>query len=220
MLHRRTGTQLLCAATFAVLALSAAGCIFGPGEDKDPPPPPPLAILPPTPPENLLKNLMTIYNDKEHSALERVNAYDSLFLKQTPTRTGFIFNFQPADIGPPNNLPPSWGLDEELEAHRGLFTAQDNGEIYLLELRMTYGAADSLDSLPEGETGWDTIFVSNVYLRLMFNPNDGLEVNGGQADFTFAPDLATARNVLPTPPGHLPFFEKYWIANWKDLPRP
>jgi len=218
MLHHRLGLPLFCAAVLAALALSAPGCIFNPDDDEeDPPPPAPLRVSR-SQPDSLLVTLQRIYNAKEYTMIERLSAYDSLFLRQSddPPRLGFLFEFQPADIA--QGLPPSWGIDPELEAHRGLFTAQDNGEIYLLELRMTYGAVDSLE-VTEPETGWDTIFVSNVYLRLMFNPNDGLEVNGGQAEFTFAPDLYSAR-TRPAPTGHNPYFQSYWIAKWKDLPRP
>jgi hypothetical protein len=217
MLHRRFAMPLTCAAVFASLALGAAGCIFSPDEDKDPPPPPDLVILPSTPPENLIKNLQTIYNDKEHSAIERLNYYEALFLHGStePPVPGYTFYFQEADVI--NGLPPSWGLSEELEAHRGLFTAQENAEIYQLTLAVTYGATDSLGG------GWEEIFASNVQLRLMFNPNDGLEVNGGQAEFTFAPDAT--KPPIPTipatqPPPNIRFYGGYWIAEWTDLPRP
>ena len=200
MLHHRSGLPLFCAAVFAALALGAAGCIFSPEEDDDDPPPPAPITVVRTRPDSLLISLEAIYNDKEHSAIERLNAYESLFLRPVvePPQQGFIFNFQPADIA--NGLPPSWSLDSELEAHNGLFNAQQNGEIYLLELRITRGA---IEDDPE-HTGWKEIFASNVYLRLMFNPNDGLEVNGGQAEFDFAPDTAL--------PG-------WWIGEWTDLPR-
>ena len=69
------------------------------------------------------------------------------------------------------------------------------------------------DNDPE-KVDWQQIFASNVYLRLMFNPNDGLEVNGGQADFEFAPELTKP----PAQPGGL--YGGYWIGEWTDLPRP
>ena len=215
MLHHRSGLPLFCAAVFAALALSATGCIFSPEDDDDDPDPTPPITISRSRPDSLLIGLQRIYNDKEHSAIERVNAYDSLFLKPDPNadppRTGFLFNFQPADQQ--QGLPANWGLDAELEAHRGLFTAQENGEIYLLELRITYGATEPIDNDPE-KVDWQQIFASNVYLRLMFNPNDGLEVNGGQADFEFAPELSKP----PAQPGGL--YGGYWIGEWTDLPRP
>lgn len=215
MLHHRSGLPLFCAAVFAALALSAAGCIFSPEDDnQDPDPTPPITISR-SRPDSLLIGLQRIYNDKEHSAIERVNAYDSLFLKPDPNtdppRTGFLFNFQPADQQA--GLPANWGLDAELEAHRGLFTAQENGDIYLLELRITYGQTEPITTDPE-KVDWQQIFASNVYLRLMFNPNDGLEVNGGQADFEFAPELSKP----PAQQGGL--YGGYWIGEWTDLPRP
>jgi hypothetical protein len=55
-----------------------------------------------------------------------------------------------------------------------------------------------------GREGWKEIFATNVYLRTMFNPEDGLEVNGAQGEFLFA----------PAEDG------RYAIAEWWDLPRP
>jgi len=154
----------------------------------------------PSAPDSLLLNIRALYNDKGRRVAERVARYADLFLP-VGSQPGFVFNFQPADIH--NGLPPSWGLNEEIEAHRGLFTAQDNGEIFLLELGMTYGSTYPIENDPE-HVGWQAIFVSNVYLRLMFNPNDGLEVNGGQAEFLFPPAVE----------------DRWYIGEWTDLPRP
>ncbi len=201
-----------CLVLFSALACAVFAC----GDDDDPmTPEPPWALEVPTPPENLLENLVTIYNDDEHTALERVNAYDSLLLRPdastNPPRTGFKFILQPADIQ--HGLPASWGLDAEMEAHRGLFEAQADTSIYLLELRITHGATERIANDPE-KVDWEAIFASNVYLRLMFNPNDGLEVNGAQANFEFAPDTAQP----PAEGGR--YYGRYWIGEWTDLPRP
>ena len=50
---------------------------------------------------------------------------------------------------------------------------------------------------------WVEIFATNVNLRLMFNPQDGLLVDGGQADF----EISTAAG-------------RWYMNNWVDLPRP
>lgn len=199
----------LCLVLLATLAFAVLAC------DDDPvaPEPPAWSLLPSTPPENLLKNLQTIYNDREHSVAERLAEYEKLLLhpSSAPPFPGFRFNLQPADIA--QGLPDSWGLDGELEAHRGLFTAQADSNIYSLTLRITYGQTERIDGDPE-RVDWEGIFASNVYLRLMFNPNDGLEVNGGQASFEFAPDTSK-------PPAEgARFYGGYWIAEWTDLPRP
>lgn len=209
------------AALAAALTLTGTGCIFSPDEGGDPPPPPEAFNFKYTPPDSLLINLQTIYNDKEHSARERRDVYQTLFLQgdsnADPPVPGFIFRFQPADIA--NGLPESWGLDAEVAAHEGLFNAQENGDIYSLQLAITRGPATLLDPPQAGREKWMEIFASNVYLRLMFNPNDGLEVNGGQAEFQFAPDLTKPIYAVSNPDS-IATYGQYWVGEWKDLPRP
>lgn len=198
----------------SLLLLAALACTVLACDDDDPvTPEPPWPPLAPTPPENVLANLVTIYNDKEHTTAKRMAAYEDLFLHPdaAPPWPGFIFRFQPADML--QGLPPTWGLDAELEAHRGLFSALERAEIYSLELRITHGETEPIADDPD-KVDWEEIFATNVYLRLMFNPNDGLEVNGGQASFEFAPDPA-----LPPAEGAR-FYGRYWIGEWTDLPRP
>src|SRR4030095_974214 len=162
---------------------------FSPPDD-DPPEETPPEILPRTSPENVIKNLQAIYNDKVRNAIDRRTLSEQ---QRPPADTdpqsgqAFIFNFQPADIAA--GLPPSWGQDSEVQAHKAIFEAQESGDIYSLELRITHGTPTILTEL--GHEGWKEIFASNVYLRLMFNLEDGLEVNGGQAEFKFAPGIPT-----------------------------
>ena len=160
-------------------------------------------LRPLTSPENVIWNLQIVYNDKTHSAAERQAAYASLL------DPSFIFRFQEADIGiglPPCTigLPPCWELEAELLAHKNIFDAQADGDIYIMELRLTHGPAEDLTPPEVGHEGWKRVFATNVYLRLMTNLDDGIEVNGGQADFKFPP----AEDGL------------FRIGEWVDLPRP
>lgn len=182
------------------------GCIFDP-EPGDPPGDPPPPILARTSPENVIKNLQAIYNDKVRTAIDRRQFYE----QQLPpvgastdpdTGTAFIFNFQPADIAA--GLPPSWGQDSEVQAHKSIFEAQESGDIYSLELTITHQPAGPLNPPDTNRPNWQEIFATNVYLKLMFNLEDGLEVNGGQAEWEFAP----------------PVDGLYVINRWTDLPRP
>jgi hypothetical protein len=181
-----------------------AGCIFDP-EPGDPPGDPPPPILARTSPENVIKNLQTIYNDKVRTAIDRRQFYEQQLPPATPppdSGRAFIFNFQPADIAA--GLPPSWGQDSEVQATKSIFEAQDNGDIYSLELTITHQPAGPLNPLDDTRPNWQEIFATNVYLKLMFNLEDGLEVNGGQAKWEFAP----------------PVDGLYVINRWNDLPRP
>jgi hypothetical protein len=195
---RRLYGPVYCA--LALVIGVSAGCIFSP--EPDPPDPPEAPqILPHTLPENLVKNLITIYDDKVRTAVDRRQLYESLFPPDdVAPELAFQFKFQPADIA--LGLPPSWGKDAEIDAHEALFQAQESGEVYSLDLNIIYGPTEDLNET--GREGWKQIFANNVQLRLMFNVEDGLEVNGGQAEFKFAPPVVGI-----------------WTLNeWVDLPRP
>jgi hypothetical protein len=176
------------------------GCIFSPDEEPPPPEVPP-EIVPRTSPENVLKNLQAIYNDKVRSATERRQFYEQLLPPEgTPVEDAFTFHFQAVDIG--GEIPPSWPKDAEIAAHDALFRAQESGDVYSLELRITHDDPEPVNQI--GREDWLEIFASNVYLLLMYNIQDGLEVSGGQAKFLFAP----------------PVDSLYVINDWTDLPRP
>jgi hypothetical protein len=175
----------------------AAGC-----EDETTQPEDDSIVLPaPTTPEALIFSIEVLYNDKVHTADERLAGYASLF------DSTFTFHFQPADIN--NGLPPSWGLEEELAAHASIFAAYGAGDTYSIELRITHNPAQDETPPQVGHEGWKQIFATNVYLRVMFNIEDGLEVNGGQAEFLFPP-ATEGRSLAP----------RFRIAEWTDLPRP
>lgn len=146
-----------------------------------------------TSPASIVSALEILYNE-DHSDSDRLAGYATLL------DSSFVFHFQANDIG----LPQSWGREDELAAHAGMFGAQSGGDIYMLELRITHDSAEDLSPPEVGREGWQEIFATNVYLRLMFNPEDGLEVNGGQAEFKFPP----AKDGL------------FKLADWTDLPRP
>ena len=195
--HRDVTTRLGWSLVF-ILGM-AAGC----NEETTQPEDDSLVLPAPTTPENVVAGMQVIYNDRTHSAIERRQAYENLLSDGLgPPAEAFIFNFQPSDII--NGLPPSWGRDAEVAAHRAIFDAQEAGDIYSLELRITHDPAGPLTPPEDGREGWQQVFATNVYLRIMFNTDDGLEVNGAQALFEF-------------PPAH---DGAYRIARWTDLPRP
>lgn len=202
--HRMRLPFLALLAVTATLGLYDAGCIFNPKPDppvieRDP-------IPPPTTPDNLIAALEVIYNDAARDAQERLLLYEDRIAE-----SGFKFKFQPSDVGTDPSgtgarIPPDWGRDEEIRAHERLFSAQQSGEVYSLTLDIERQSDREIDPPQEGKEGWRLIWATNVQLRLMFNPNDGLEVNGGQADFYLAPDD-------PEQPS------RWWIGEWVDRPR-
>jgi len=156
----------------------------------------PVPLPPPSSPENVIEALEITYNDKVRGADERLAIYAGLF-----TST-FIFRLQPDDVA--QGLPEQWGLRDELGMHERLFGAQDLGDVFSIELRVDHEPARDLTPPVSGRAGWKEVFAPFVYLRLMFNIHEGIEVNGSQAQFLFPP---AERG-------------RFRIAEWNDLPNP
>jgi hypothetical protein len=159
---------------------------------------PPLAVPGYAAPESLLQTIAVIYNDTRHGSADRLAAYQSLFAP------GFIFNFQDADIGQGNPaLPASWGLAEEMDAHTGLFGAQDRLDVESLELDIAWNRAVDLNPPQIGREDWKQVFAPAVHLRLMLSPDEGFEVNGGRGLFYAMPSKG-----------------RWYLTEWHDLPPP
>jgi hypothetical protein len=189
---------------FALACVLIGGFAVGCEEDDPTEPGDDSLVLPAlTSPENVITAMQVVYNDRTHGPIERFEAYATLLTNDLdPPERAFKFIFQPSDIQ--NGLPPSWGRPAELAAHEAIFNAQSAGDIYSLELRITHDASQDLTPPEVGREGWKELFATSVYLRLMFNNEDGLELNGAQAEFKFPP----------------PADGKFRIAEWIDLPRP
>lgn len=159
----------------AALALGAGGCEDDPVDDRElwaPSWPPP-----PATPEAAVQWIAAVYNDKSHSADVKLGAYAQLLAPE------FEFVYQTA-ISPPVG---SWGLETELAAHRNMFSALESGTVYMLELQLMLAPAEDLDPPDPAREGWQEIFATSVYLRLMLTPSDGFEVDGAQGNFVLAP---------------------------------
>ncbi len=162
-------------------------------------PEPGTVIPPPESPLALIEAIHVVYNSRLHTAAERVAGYRELLAPGAPDFPDFVFHFLPG-----TGLPESWGFADELAAHEGLFTVQENGGVYSLALIVQCEPPRDPDPPIPGGEGWQEVFASNTYLRLMFNPNNGLEVNGAQGRFL----------MMPASGG------RWYIAEWWDLPRP
>ena len=170
------------------------------GDDKPTvpePQPPPLQSL--TAPENLITNIKILYTDKIRTAVERRIEYEKLLAPPAGCDTceAFLFDFQPIDEQT-QGTPDTWGRDQEIQANANIFQAQTNGDIYELTLEIQVLPPADLNGRP----GWKEIFATNVHLRLLLTPQDGFEINGGQAQFRVYPAQG-----------------RWWIGEWIDLPR-
>jgi len=165
------------------------------------PEPQPPELRPLTAPENLVYNIEVLYNDTVRTAAQRRAEYEKLLAPPAGCDTcpSFIFDFQALDEQ--HGIPDTWGRDEEIQAHQNLFQAQANGDIYQLTLEIEFLPAEDLGD--PGRPGWKKVFATNVHLRVLMTPQDGFEVNGGQAEFR----AYTAQS-------------RWYIGEWIDLPRP
>jgi len=118
-MSRRSALLVSCG-LFLLSMVSCSNDDFTPGPPSAPDDPIPPRLSDPSAPESLLYNIEVLYNDQQRSVSDRLPLYDELFGRD------FIFRFPPAGLGLP---PANWGIDTEVEAHRGMFTAQDEGEI-------------------------------------------------------------------------------------------
>jgi hypothetical protein len=190
---------ILCLMALVLSLAMALAC----NEDISPPDfeePTPEVIPAPDSPENLIEAIAVIYEDELRTADERFDAYENLF-PADESDLQFVFHFMASDVQ--HGLPPSWGLAEELEVHRHLFDAQAAGGVFSLTLSLQYLAAEPLPLPDIGQEDWRQVRVTNTNLRLLHTPNDGFEINGGQARFCLAPEN-----------------DRWFICEWHDLPRP
>src|SRR5687767_9507956 len=135
-------SALLASCGFFLLSMvSCSDDVFTPGPPAAPDEPTPPRFSDPSAPESLLYNIEVLYNDRQRNVSDRLARYDELFSRD------FIFRFPPPDIFGP---PASWGIKTEVEAHRGIFAAQDEGGIYSLSLHMNYHPAQDLDPAQPG----------------------------------------------------------------------
>jgi hypothetical protein len=125
------------------------GCPFDTTKDDEPDDPdPPEEFKERISPENLLHNLRVAYQQKEFEE------YILLFAQD------FTFVFDPRDANNDSlDIPDSWGLAEERDAHRDLFNAPDIEEIKLEWIPGSHQPPDRANA--------DTkIIVRNIFLEV------------------------------------------------------
>lgn len=154
---------------FAVVALLLVGLAACDDETPTQPIPERTWLLPPTSPENVIRNIEFIYDDTLHTAAERSAAFEDLL---SPF---FLFHFQPIDqqaCGCEN-----WGREEEVQTHSRLFHAQESGEIYSLRLDIKISPAEDVPNMP----GLKRVF-ADIFLEVLQGPNEGYVVRS-RAEF-------------------------------------
>ena len=84
-----------------------------------------------------------------------------------------------------------------------MFEAQQPRQIFSLSLTIQRLPPEPVELPGPGQEEWRQIFATNVNLRLLFAPDDGLEVQGAQAEFI------TAQAD-----------DRWYLVEWTDLPSP
>jgi hypothetical protein len=134
-----------------------------------------------------VRAIEVIFNDTVRSASERHREYENLFAA----------NFEFYDA------PPDYPFI--IEEARGLFEAEESGDIESLRADIDFKPAANLDPTQPGREDWKEVLVTNIHVRLMFNPNDGMEMIHGGATIL----------AYPAPDG-----SRWFLGEWIVLPRP
>jgi len=156
-----------------ILLATVLGCTENPQAPEPPAPEP----LPDSSPAAVLRTISTLFNDRQRPAVERSRLYDQLF---APEAAVFICPSPPAR---PTDCPYPFRPDQAREVFEGL----ENGTLHAMNVELTHGAAILLDPPEPGREDWQEIFVTNLYLRVLINLEDGYETNGGMAKVLFEP---------------------------------
>jgi len=78
----------------------------------------------------------------------------------------YEYIFAPQDIGGPNNIPQSWGQNDELESAENMFNNVANKDGYWAE-EITLDFTAGADTETELNPNWRKVIVSNVNLSVV-----------------------------------------------------
>lgn len=198
MFRYRSLTGLLLLMPLALVTL--AGCPFSPtkGGTK---PPPVTQYLPQTTITNVLANLTRSYQEKNYDEYRKL------------LDAAYEYNFALQDIDPENNIPPSWGLADELVSAENMLGGVPNKDGYRAEeisLSFTAGA----DTPTEQNPLWRKVILSEVNLRIVGRNETSADpliydVRGDKAELYFVQSGETAPGTT----------QKIWtIVRWDDKP--
>jgi hypothetical protein len=158
----------------------------------------PSDYLPQTSPANVLQNLQTSYKNRN------IDEYTKLFA------TDFTFVFNPLDPEVPDHPnPPSWGLVDEIEATKNMFTNELVTKIELTSYVL--GVPEKADSLYYGPRAWK-VQVNEANLQVATRTADGdlltYLVQGTTEVFFFREEPTKPIEGRPT----------WYIFRWEDQP--
>jgi hypothetical protein len=190
-------TRMLLGLLFTVIL--AGGCASD--SKKKVPDPDPSLYLPQTSIASVLANMTRAYEEMNYEEYRRL------------LDLSFVYIFAPQDIGGPNNIPPSWGLPDDLLSAARMFGHEVNRDGYIAEsitLAFTASPDDSTDLGPN----WRKVVLSNVNLEIRSRHETSgdllsYQVLGDKADLYF---VETAETVPGTS-------QRIWkIIRWEDKP--
>ena len=175
-MQRRIPTTLFC-----LLLLGCAGDLHRPDTEHGL-----LGYLSNDTPDNVIANLEAAYANRDYEA------YAALFAPE------FVFRFQPKDAE--RTGVASWGLEEELQSAKGLFTSP---QIRSIEIQLTRQPAAVVEA--EGLEYTVLVRVSHTVLRVTEAGGNVLTVNGDRQEFFLRREIQNGR-------------DRWLIVEWRDLP--
>jgi hypothetical protein len=152
-------------------------------------------------PENLIRWLEVIYNDRIRSAADRLALFQLLLPPADHDSLTFVYLPQPGDTEYCG--AGGWRLSREIETHRNMFEAYESREQRSLKLLIANSAPEPLEHPRPGQENWVRIFARNIILRIELGWGHELFVDGDQAEFICAPSNGC-----------------WYIVEWHDLPSP
>jgi len=177
-----------------------SGCPFSPGKSTKPPVVS-SDFLDPISPENVLKNLITAYQQR------KLDEYAKLF-----DQDEFFFEFSQLDRDSDPSLPLGLNYTEDQATTRNMFDDETLERIVLRFNRDAAVDATDLDQLPGGPAGVKKVIAQSVHLEVHTQNENGepLEylVDGDGADFFFRSYNVNRADGKPI----------YRIVRWRDKP--
>ncbi len=185
---------------FLLLTVMLAGGCASDSKKKEPEPDPSL-YLPQTSIANVLANMIRAYHEMNYEEYRKL------------LDVSFVYVFAPQDIGGPNNIPPSWGLPDDLLSAAHMFGHEVNRDGYVAESIALTFAASPYDSTDLG-LNWRKVVLSNVNLEVLSRH----ETNGDHLIYQVLGDKADLYLVetAETAPGTSQGIWK--IIRWEDKP--
>ncbi|MFB3907132.1 MAG: hypothetical protein ACE15D_01915 [Candidatus Eisenbacteria bacterium] len=182
----RRPTQFLLIVLFLPVLFGLSGCPWS-TDSKKPDDGGNTGYLEQTTITNVLQNLKKAYVEMNPDEYEKLLGHS-----QGGDAYDFEYIFDPNDVGGDDNIPPSWGFDDEMVATRNMFSkSEPNHDGYIAEtIELSFDAGTPTPA-NDVNPGWQKVQLTGVNLYVDTRQSQSGEnlrylVSGDQADLYFA----------------------------------